>query len=397
MKNFRSLSNVQIRDFEDINMVYGVNNSGKSNFLKFLELVFQRKEKKNQVIFQEDGQEVTRVEIEKTNFWEGYIYDMPFLFTNNQKEKDIEFSVSLLINPDELGEYGDILLKEGFLEEAGGGHRNYIEFVGKIMSLNEFDSEIKLESVKIKDVIAYSINEFDVPQYFAENEELVEKIGSDGVLEIISIFNDCILLVDSNRYFRKEKDSSEYSPSLQPKNFKNWLFHNFLNAEKYQYFLNLNDFLNNISLSKNLKNKFEEELKNFPFEQIEISFAKFDSELEIMLKTSYGRYPLKNYGTGIQQMLYLYTKVFESTSRIFLIEEIELNLSKIYQEVLINNFRKFIEDQFLDQLIFTSHSDQFKRNDFRHFNVTIDTQGVTSIRKIENPRTFFDKMSERFE
>lgn len=41
--NFKSLINTKIDMFDNINMFYGFNNSGKSNIFKFLEILFSSK------------------------------------------------------------------------------------------------------------------------------------------------------------------------------------------------------------------------------------------------------------------------------------------------------------------------------------------------------------------
>jgi predicted ATP-dependent endonuclease of OLD family len=394
VKNFRSLKNVEVRGFGDVNMVFGVNNSGKSNFLSFLELIFRSKEIKVPTTFTSDqGEEVTRLKVEKTGFWEGYVYGLPFLFTDNDREKSIEFSVFVEIDPKELGKFSKILIEEGILTEDG--HRNYFEFNGYFKSISEFDSEFKMNKIKIRDTTIFSVDDNSLQQFFPENQNLSNAIGSEGAFELISIFSDCILLINSYRYFTKEVDSQE-SKNLTSGTFKNWLFSNYLNADKYQQFVDLEEFLNRIQISKGLKDKFNEELSNFPFDNLKISFSKFDSELEVMLETNFGRLPLKNYGTGIQQILYLFTKVFESKSRIFLIEEIELNLSRIYQEIIIHNFKELIDNKFLDQLIFTCHSDHYQRNDFIHFQTSIDKENGTTLKKIDNIKEHFDKIHDDF-
>ena len=110
-----------------------------------------------------------------------------------------------------------------------------------------------------------------------------------------------------------------------------------------------------------------------------MNFSKFKEEIEIMLETPIGRFPLKNFGTGVQQILYILTRMFNSEAKIVLIEEIELNLSPEYQELIINNLISFITDNKINQVFFTSHSDYLNRNDFKVFEVKIDGHGSSSI------------------
>jgi len=99
-----------------------------------------------------------------------------------------------------------------------------------------------------------------------------------------------------------------------------------------------------------------------------------------MLTNPNGRFPLKNYGTGIQQILYILSKIFNTSSKIILIEELELNLSPEYQELIINNLKGLIERESINQVYFTSHSDYLYRNDFKIFEIMINQQGETDIK-----------------
>ncbi len=238
------------------------------------------------------------------------------------------------------------------------------------------------------------LSEVGVPQYFPENEAILEKYSEQGFFDLITNFNDCIELIDSDRYFKKEFQQLDTKDiQLTPSTLKNWLYENHLNSKTYNEFLALQRFLNQIEVGRNLKIKAKGELDNFPLEKIEISFSKFDDELEIMLTTKFGRLPLKNHGTGVQQLIYLFTKIFESSSKVILIEEAELNLSIEYQEVIIHNMERLIKLGIINQFVFTSHSDFFKMNHFSHFKVTQDESGATHIGRIENKRSQIEKIA----
>ncbi len=104
------------------------------------------------------------------------------------------------------------------------------------------------------------------------------------------------------------------------------------------------------------------------------------------------RYPLSNYGSGIQQLLYILVKIFSTNSKIILIEELELNLSPLYQLELI----KFLSDEInkttnnkINQFFFTTHSKYFydKTNLVTLYEVIIDNEGHSSINKATKNRT----------
>ena len=111
-----------------------------------------------------------------------------------------------------------------------------------------------------------------------------------------------------------------------------------------------------------------------------MSFSRFKEEIEVMLENKIGRFPLKNYGTGIQQIFYILSRIFDSASKIILIEELELNLSPEYQELIINNLQEFIKDQKISQVFYTSHSDYLNRNDFKIYEVTLDENGKSEMK-----------------
>jgi len=385
VENFKSLKNIQVRDLSDINMIFGINNSGKSNFLKFLELIFKRKEKKDFVTYQEESKNVTKAfTSQKVNFWDGFIYDVPYLFWKNDFSQNICFEVVIEVTDEELTNannslFSDLLKNEYFK----GVQSKQFKFIGKIKGISEADSVVELESVELGIKPIYKLQESGIPIYFPDDKDILTTHTEGGFYDLITIFNDCIELIDSDRYFEIEKPSNNEVPSiLTPKNLKNWLFQSFLNSRTHTEFLNLVSFLNSIEVSGNLKKSAGAKLDSFPFENIDIGFSKFGEELELMLTTKFGRLPLKNHGTGVQQLIFLFSKIFESNSKIFLIEEAELNLSIEYQEIIIHNMKSLVDSGFANQFLFTSHSDYFNRNDYSHYDVSINEKGETHIKRI---------------
>lgn len=377
-KNFKSLVDINATGFSSINFIHGYNNSGKSNFLKFLELLFSRKTTMiPEDYIDEFGIPRTRRKIATYNsFWNGYIYDLPFIFTKNRREDNIAFEVKL-----ELGNEEYPHSKE--LTEAGYLYTNRtstpIEIKGEIISLNQNDSQMILKEVNLKGVIIYSYNT-GAPRFFeapnnsplANNEELFN--------EVMDVFTNCVMLIESERYFNKEKLSQEPPDIFSTANFKNWLYGLSLDADRFEKFTSLITFLDKFSITSKVGKVLEANLKSYPFTKTKMNFSRFKDEIEVMLENPIGRFPLKNFGTGVQQLLYILSRIFDTQSRIVLIEELELNLSPEYQELIVNNLQIFLQEKKINQVFFTSHSDYLHRKDFKVYEVSIDENGKSEIK-----------------
>lgn len=196
----------------------------------------------------------------------------------------------------------------------------------------------------------------------------------------MDVFNNCAMLIESERYFSKEKLSQEPPDIFSTSNFKNWAYGLSLDSDRFEKFSSLIKFLNGFNLTSKIANVLDKNLTNYPFKDTKMSFSKFKEEIEIMLENPIGRFPLKNFGTGVQQLLYILTRIFDSSSKIILIEELELNLSPEFQELIINNLQSFLQGNRISQVFFTSHSDYLHRNDFKVYEVSIDENGKSDIK-----------------
>lgn len=381
VKNFKSLIDTNIDKFGTVNMFYGFNNSGKSNIFKFLELVFRKKNRSTRVkvrLNEDDAVQKTANELlsETTNFWEGYIWDEPFLFTKNDRSKKICFTIKLSLSNNLLPEEKE-LQKNGFL----GDQETVLTLTGSITSIDIETSELHLTEAFLNDKLFYKFQD-QLESHFEEvdSDILNEKVATS----ILMLLNDLILFIDSDRNFSTEilKDGVTV---LDIKNFKNALFELNINAEKNDSFKKLVEFLGSFDFSDEAKAKLSHNIKSFPFNQhTDFGFTKFDNEIEIMLANETGRFPMRNFGTGIQQFLYILTKIFKSASRILIVEELELNLSPLYQKELLRFIKLLIPSQ-IDQFIFSSHSPFFAEKDaamidiIHHVRIGLVTDGGTSV------------------
>lgn len=347
VKSFKSLINTEIKEFGEVNMFYGFNNSGKSNIFRFLDLLFTKKIKIEAIEVGEESEEL----IDEIDFWNGVIYDKPYIFSNNDRSKSIEFEVILSISnstiPDneELSEYGYIA--EGDITD--------IEIKGVIKEINSNDSNLHVEIANLNGKEFYFFED-GIPYGFREEEDL----NIDLSESILRLFNNCIEFIDTDRNLELEVlQDNNSSLLLNNKNFKNWVFDLNMDAEKNERFNDLLDFLSSFEFSKEALDMLGGNTNSFPFrEYTDIGFTKFGNRIEVMLKNKENRLPLSSFGTGIQQFFYILTRIFLNDSRIIIIEELELNLSPLYQIEIMRFLRTILGKKF-DQILFSSHSPLF--------------------------------------
>jgi AAA15 family ATPase/GTPase len=198
----------------------------------------------------------------------------------------------------------------------------------------------------------------------------------------MTVFNDCVMLLDNDRYFTNEQQAITQG-ELNPKTFKNHVFDLYLSHLREEDFLELNRFLKSFAINSS-DAVFQNNEKSSPFNNFKFEFVRYGSEIEVMLSNDFGRLPISSFGTGVQQVIYILTKIFLSSKKIVLIEEIELNLSPKYQTELVSFLKeKIISSGIITQAFFTTHSPiMCFKTDFRTLQARIDNSGVSSIKKL---------------
>lgn len=389
IENYKSFAPASAKGFANNNIVFGYNNSGKSNLINFLHLIFSKKT--DLVRVQMDDGDKSAVNLKKgaANFWQGKIVNMPFIYFKGNSKNIISFKVSVEVKNSELPHI-EILNQEGFLNSSGS---TSIDIDGTIVSDDISNSHLELKEVHLNKKKIFSIDGSGTTKYFESttNQDLTHEAIFTGVL---SILNDGILLIDSNRFFRS--DTFIQGDELNPANFKDWLFRLYLNASTYKDFETLKESLNKFEIGNNDDLALKDNLANYPFINTEIGFTKNgDDSLEIMLSNKSGRYPISNYGTGVQQIIYFLTKLFISKSKIVLIEEFELNLSPHYQNEFLKFIQGLIDSNIIDQLFFTSHSNYLVDHPCisGFYSVKISSDGKSTIDQLNHgaAKDFFVK------
>lgn len=376
VENYKSFKDLELENLLPVNMVFGYNNSGKSNLFKFLELIFNAPEI-SEVIHSERGQESLKV---KQNFWDKIIVNQPFIFRRDGSNKhDITFSIVFELDKAEIknivSSYENLSTeylnpsKEIFL----------IEIEGNIKPLGDYNAQQKLKKVKLEGKVIYDI-ESDL------KFEGSESLNHNDFESLMTVFNNCVLLLDNDRYFIDENESSK-NTLIDAKNFKNGIFNMSLSLLKADDLKGLEEFLKTFQI-RSRDVVFSQNEKSSPFQNLKFEFTRLGSDkIEVMLTNSFGSFPLSSFGTGVQQIIYILSRIFlGQTTKIVLIEEIELNLSPKYQLELISFiFEKLIrvKGKYIDQLFYTTHSPLMcYRSEFRTLQSRIDNNGISTIQKI---------------
>ncbi len=385
VSNFKSLKHVSVGSLGKINMIYGYNNTGKSNFLRFLELLFCRKVRTISVKYMEGQTETEERREEILDWWTGEFSHSAFMYTDDRREEPIKFSVLIEVPHTELGD-----LQERLSTYLAGDHGTaHVQVEGIVQSISYSESEVLLNKVYINKRTVYDSSFGDsLRRYFPSSKDLA---GHEDVLtSLLTIFNDCILFLGSDRYFTEELEIERVQGKLHSQNAKNWLFGCFMDSQRYDQFKDFLDFIRAYQNERNTEDVAGRAWRQWPLSTGDVGFARFGKHLEVMLRNEKGRFPLSSYGTGVQQVFYLLAKLFFTPARIVLVEEIELSLSPTAQRELLVNFQRLLVARSLDQLLFTTHSNYFNyREDFCIFEAELDNEGYTRVVKRGATRTGF--------
>ena len=378
-KNFKSLAETQADSFSDNNIIFGYNNSGKSNLMQLIYLVF--KKKADQEVFKvekDDGltETVIRQEREAKDFWEGKIIEEPFLFFEGNRSDNIEFKIEIEVTVTDIP--GNEKLEE---YTNNGADRVDIVINGEIVS-DEYDvSHIELKKVQLGGKSIYTIDGAGVSKYFETSTgDLKDDASTFDIL--LAYFNNCVQFIDSNRHFAMDNYQSE--DGLTPGNFKSWLYNLYINPESYNEFVDLMSWLDKFTINTEGKPYLANNLANYPLNDADIGFSNPKGRIDVMLDNDKGRYPLASFGTGIQQILYILARVYANDAKILIVEELELNLSPTFQNEFLNFLQELIDEDKISQLFFTSHSNYLVDHDRvkAFYVVEIDEDGKSHVKTL---------------
>ena len=345
---FRSLVKLTIDKFQNLNVFHGFNNSGKSNILAFLELIFKRKLQELDVLYTlENGTRETRREKRPVYFWKGNIENFSDNFFKD-KADTISFSVSLTFLITEMNPPAHAF-PAFFNKMLKKDSENKILMDGNIKKINSNEALFLLSKVTLnKDVLLVIDPEERDYKFIPSLEKIELSLKSEAVEKLLSQFNDAVKVISCHRFLSEEREADKKERiadvTLTPEKFKNWIFGLSLDREKYPIFQKIIDWFSTA-----------------PFKYGNISFARIGDHIEIMVEKEGLILPIKRLGSGVQQLLILLSHIADCSSKIIGIEELELNLSPTLQTQLLNNLRSFINspESPVKQLFITSHSERY--------------------------------------
>lgn len=372
VENFKSFEKLTLKDLLPINMVFGYNNSGKSNLFKFLELVFSSMEYK---------EKVTEIEssTKRQDYWNKTIVNQPFIFKKNtDKPKYITFKITLEVTVAELRPIiSGYEIFEQLLLPNNGDAKPLVTLEGTISPAGSFNAVQVLDKLSVNDKVIY------------DDGNLVRNQQGDGPIiehnqftSLLNLFGDCVVLLDNDRYFIDEVET-ELVLETSSKSFKNDMFQMHMSHLKVDELKELAKFLRTFHVNSD-DTVFANNEKSSPFSKFDFEFSRFnDGKLEIMLVNDFGRFPISNFGTGVQQIIYILSRIFLAPrNRIFLVEEIELNLSPKYQIELVQFVSEHLIGKYIDQFFYTTHSPLMcYRTQNRTLQARIDAAGNSTIQE----------------
>lgn len=392
IENFKSFKKISIPNLLNVNMVYGYNNSGKSNLLKFLQLVFSTVEYEESIPVEKSGIRSFETQIKKQEFWRKTILNQPFIF-RKEKEKmyDISFSITIELDIQYLEKNLSSFIN--FQKEYFKKGNNVVEIVysGIIEKVSNYQAQQKTTDISLNGKNIFLLDDSGSPKTFDGSKIL----NFSDFESLMTLFNDCILLLDNDRYFINETEQNN-NDAISAKNFKNKMFGLSLEFIKETEYEGLNNFLKSFLITST-DSVFNNNEKSSPFKNFKFEFIRVGNQIEILLANDFGKFPLSNFGTGVQQIIFILSNIFLANKKIILIEEIELNLSPKYQKELIDFiFSKLINgNMIINQLFYSTHSPLMcYRTEFRTLQSRIDANGISTIESITPKKTDIEKFVE---
>jgi AAA15 family ATPase/GTPase len=362
--NFKSLVDFHLRSFSPTTILYGENNVGKSNILEFLHLIFKRKKQYN------EG-EMTEKPI---NFYSGVLDELAYGFHNNNYKDEIKFMIALEMAANEKSVSNEELKKLSG-KRIPKDSALQIEIEGVITSMQENKNWAKFEVTGMRlDVTLIYQNTGEVHYLPKHDPEKKDQGTLRKIFEsFVEPFNDCVLFIQSNRDMLPSKFDTNLTENISQKEFKKFLYTLYLSEEKHHIFEKINEVFN-----------------NDPFNFGEISFAKINNELELMILKNNIRLPIKSLGSSVLQILYIITCIIYSGKNIICLEELEQNLSPNNQQETLEKLRSMLNLSIPpDQLIISSHSPFFyetKSSESTYFLKNVDGKTKIAARDGEKPK-----------
>lgn len=366
IKGFRSLWDVSITNLGIVNVFFGENNSWKSNILEALEILFK----------------VEQEELPVSGFYRGELSNFVDNFTvkpDGTVATTINISCKVAIGSEDTAKipvFIEFMKQNGILKERN----QWLQLDVEMKPITSRVANKMLKKATINDNVMYDSS---VPQPGSFFPELSGKVGQEAsqnaaeelFLYVIDSFNK----IHTGRFMetRTVVESSGMDVSMHMQQFKDW-FRTLIESrgEDYRTF-----------------QKIQGWFKEKPFAYGTIRPISSQEKTELIIEDMSGReLVLERLGTGVQQILVLLSqiaaRVSGSKTKIFGIEELELNLSPSMQMETLNMLRELggnPEASGLSQVFLTSHSPYLCKRDYAElYAVSIEKNIGTQVKHGHN-------------
>jgi hypothetical protein len=366
ISGYRSLWNVSIADLGDgVNVFFGDNNCGKSNILEALEMLFK----------------VERTDLPVSGFYGGELTNFIDNFTvkaDGTTATSINIRCKLAIGSedvDKLPVFVDFLKKNRIFSKV---HKQWVDFE---VEITPAISGVANRVLKIATINNHVMYDSSIPQPGSFFPNLSKKASiSAGEKEnaagaffgyLVNSFNK----IHTGRLMetRKTVEGSRGDVSMSIQEFKEWL-RGLIESrgDKYRTF-----------------QKVQKRFKERPFAYGTIRPVSTGDKADLLVTDMFGReFMVERLGTGVQQILILLSQIAARVSvdktKIFGIEELELNLSPNVQMEALNMLKEMAADPAssgFSQVFLTSHSPYLCKRDCPDlYAVSIDGKAGTQVK-----------------
>ncbi len=301
IQGYKSNKDLTIEGLSDINILYGLNDVGKSNIFEALALWYR--------VFSSESDQYAGSDIGA------------FAFSLGQEQK---------------------IRLEADIQSREVGTLNTVVNVVQVRSHSEYSSEAHLTKPDARKSVPYKY--------------------SDGEFDVR------VHVIDAARRVHVEQREIAFlSSPIRSHNLKQALFYAYLSS--------------NIEQKQRL-NAIKNILVEPPFSlgELDIALDPETDTIDVGFVRPAGRLPIRNLGSGPQQILLILGQVFLNDYPIIALEEPEMNLSPQYQEYLMIALRKLMQDPAvkLQQLFISTHSPFFEFTE-NFYHVTFDPEKGTKI------------------
>jgi hypothetical protein len=361
--NYRSLKNVDVGDLSPAVIFYGENDSGKSNLLTFLDIIFQQKYTEEII----QAPNTSLVQRRSTGFWEGQIAN----FSNNSylnNQQPIEFTIYLKFDRAELLSIKS--LPSVFVEMLPKNRSEDVFVIeGKINPIGPDRAEMILIKAELNKKQFYTnTNSPD----FLPDPAFAHLSGAERRSIFDSIMNkldNAFLRIPPDRFISQEQEAPRGTKvELSAKSLKNWLFQ-----------------LSHDQNGEKIVRQVIQQFNSKPFNHGNVSIIRVgEDEIEALVEGKNGlKLPIGRRGSGVQQILTILAYIAQANSPLVGIEELEINLSPETQKKLVNSLLELVKSKSspVRQIFFTTHSPHIgKRNEAQRRGVWIEND-ETKVKK----------------